>query len=127
MSCPLRSSVRPIIKPRMAYSTYTFIAAHVTAAMVGCAMSIGLLLALALASMLRSASKSATSSTRIGVELVGYIAPILAAAIACLPVPYLFLTLHIPLSAGASLVVGLVASAYWFIRRRVFGQVTFVW
>jgi hypothetical protein len=99
---------------------------HVAAALVGVGMSVLVFTCAKVASRMNARAASASRGAAIAWHVSRLLFSLVCAALLSFPWLYLLLELRIPLSVFVSLLVGLAASAYLFIKLQVFGQATWI-
>lgn len=99
---------------------------HVAAALVGVGMSVVVFTCAKIASRMNARAASAPRGAAIAWHISRFVLSLVCAALLSFPWLYLLLELRIPLTVFVSLLVGLAASAYLFIKRQLFGPVTWI-
>jgi hypothetical protein len=107
----------------ISYQFFNLVAAHITVGMVGCVASMATLSGPAFARKVRQATKSMSLTMRLLAELAAYAFAISVSGLACLPIPYLFLTVHASIEAFVTLAISYLVSVYWFFRSGLFGPI----
>ena len=99
---------------------------HIAAALIGVGMSVVVFACAKIASGMNARAAATSSVGAFGWHSFRLLFGLFCGALIAFPWLHLFLDLRIPLTEAASLMLAFVASAYLFIKFKVFGKVTII-